>query len=114
MDAVCFVVNRSVALLLVKLVDFADVPLKGSCVIVRQGNEEGVKDLTKGSFLFFKLVGVELVGRVEDDGVVEGEGGDNLIEMLHYIFNRFSKINCTTLRKGEIWEKKGEERKDGD
>ena len=83
MDAIGFVVDWSVALLLVKLVDFADVPLKGSCVIVRQGNEERVEDLTERSFLFFELVGVELVGRVEDARVVEGEGGDDLVEMLH-------------------------------
>lgn len=85
-DAISFVVNRGVTLPLVKLVDFPDIPLKGSDVIVRESDKEGMEDFTKRSFLFFELVGVELVGRVQDSGVVEGESGDDLVEVLHFIF----------------------------
>ena len=52
-DSVSFVVDRGVALPLVELVDFADVPLKGSSVVVGEGSEEGVEDLAEGSLLFF-------------------------------------------------------------
>lgn len=86
MDAISFVVDRGVALPLVKLVDFPDIPLKGRCFIVRERGKEGMEDFAKGSFLFFELVGVELVGGVQDAGVVEGESGDHLVEVLHFIF----------------------------
>lgn len=70
-------------------------------------------DVTKRSFLLFELVGVKLVGRVKDAGVVEGESSDDLIKMLHLYFNRFSRDRlCYFVPSGNGGKKRGGNRDD--